>query len=223
MMNHPFLWGAATSSHQVEGNNVANDWWAWEQAGKVKEPSSAACDHFNRFREDIEIVSKLGHNAHRFSLEWSRLEPHENIFSESAFHHYGKVFKELQLRDIEPVVTLNHFTLPQWLAHRGGWANPDSVRFFKRFVQRAIEAYAPYVTIWITLNEPLILLYYGYVTGEWPPGEKSFPDALKAFRHLLQAHIEAYRVIHQHYETKSRDLFRPKDSRKIPGKKRLPV
>ena len=74
---HGFLWGAATSSHQVEGNNTANDWWAWEQNGKVAEPSGIACDHFNRFREDFDLARSVGHNAHRFSLEWSRIEPTE--------------------------------------------------------------------------------------------------------------------------------------------------
>ena len=73
-----FLWGAATSSHQVEGDNIYNDWWEWEQAGKVKEASGKACDHWMRFREDFKLAKNLHHNAHRFSIEWSRLEPEEN-------------------------------------------------------------------------------------------------------------------------------------------------
>src|SRR5437868_5733504 len=103
----PFLWGTATSSHQIEGNNQHNDWWAWEQAGRLKEPSNLACDHYHRFREDFDIVSKLGHNAHRFSIEWSRLEPQENVWDEEAFRHYEKVFEELAARGIEPIVTLH--------------------------------------------------------------------------------------------------------------------
>jgi len=202
----PFLWGAATSAHQVEGNNFSNDWWAWEQAGKVQEPSGIACDQYQRFREDIELISNLGHNAHRFSLEWSRCEPKENCWNEEAFQHYEEVLKELRARNIEPIVTLHHFTHPQWFADLGGWLHPDAVHYFVRYVNRVIRALGPYVRIWITLNEPLVYLYYGFLTGLWPPGRQSFPEALKILRCWIQAHIESHHQIHSYYE---RSLQRP--------------
>ena len=87
-----FLWGAATSSHQVEGNCTNNDWWAWEEAGRVPERSGLACDHYHRFREDFDLARELGHNAHRFSLEWSRIEPEEGEWSTVALDHYRSVF-----------------------------------------------------------------------------------------------------------------------------------
>ncbi|HXS83510.1 MAG TPA: family 1 glycosylhydrolase, partial [Methylomirabilota bacterium] len=77
-----FLWGAATSAHQVEGGNVHNDWWAWEQAGKVATPSGMATDHWNRYRSDFDLARSIGHNAHRFSIEWSRIEPEEGRWDE---------------------------------------------------------------------------------------------------------------------------------------------
>ena len=83
-----FLWGSATSAHQVEGNNVHNDWWAWEQAGRVKEPSGWACDHYRRFAQDFDIAASLNHNAHRFSIEWSRIEPSEGQWNDEAVAHY---------------------------------------------------------------------------------------------------------------------------------------
>ena len=95
-MNDSFLWGTATSAHQVEGSNTASDWWAWEQAGRVQEASGLACDQYRRFREDFEILSKLGHSAHRFSLEWSRFEPEENQWNDEAFRHYDEIFRELK-------------------------------------------------------------------------------------------------------------------------------
>jgi beta-glucosidase len=197
----PFLWGSATSSHQVEGNNRANDWWAWEQAGKLKEPSNLACDHYRRFREDFQLVSDLEHNAHRFSLEWSRFEPEENHWDEEAFRHYEEVFKELARRNIEPIVTLHHFTNPQWFADKGGWVAEDTTRYFTRYVDRVVKRYSRYVRFWITINEPLIYLYHSFFAGLWPPGVQSYDDSMKVFRHQMAAHAESYQIIHQHYES----------------------
>ncbi|MDP8258948.1 MAG: family 1 glycosylhydrolase, partial [Candidatus Aadella gelida] len=105
-----FLWGASTSSHQVEGNNVNNDWWKWEQSGNT-EPSGSACDHYNKFREDFAMAKELGHNAHRLSLEWSRLEKEEGVWNNDEWDHYKSVIDELLKLGIEPLVTLNHFTV----------------------------------------------------------------------------------------------------------------
>lgn len=185
----------------MEGNNTANDWWDWEQAGKVKELSGVACDHYNRFREDFALIAGLGHNAHRFSIEWSRLEPEEGKWNEGAFEHYRQVFEELRRHKIEPVVTLHHFTNPHWFILLGGWFSPDSVRYFARYCEKVIQAFGKYARIWITLNEPMIYLYHGYFSGLWPPGLQSYDAALVVFRNKVKAHIAAYQVIHHYYET----------------------
>jgi len=193
-----FLWGAATSSHQVEGNNVHNDWWAWEQAGKVETPSGLACDHFNRYREDFDLARSVGHNAHRFSLEWSRIEPEEGRFSEEGLTHYRDVIAALRERGIEPVVTLHHYTIPNWLAVKGGWARPDMEVYFERYVRRVLEAFGRDVRWWITLNEPVVQVFKGWIIGQWPPGKKDdFPTAFKVVRHMLRSHVRAYHVIHE--------------------------
>ena len=106
-----FLWGAATSSYQVEGDNFHNDWWKWEETSNI-EPSGRACDHYNRFKEDFKIAKELNHNAHRLGIEWSRLEKEEGVWDESEWDHYKEVIDELIRLGIEPIVTLNHFTLP---------------------------------------------------------------------------------------------------------------
>ena len=106
-----FYWGAATSSYQVEGDNTNADWWAWEkQAGKEK--SGPACRHYELFEQDFDLVKSLNHNAHRLSIEWSRIEPKEGEFSDEAIDHYIDVIKALRQRGIEPMVTLHHFTNP---------------------------------------------------------------------------------------------------------------
>lgn len=199
-MNFLILWGAATSAHQVEGDNVASDWWAWEKQGKIQVPSGKACDQYRRFEEDIALMARLGHTAHRFSLEWSRFEPEEGSWNDEAFAHYEAVFQALERHKIEPVVTLHHFTHPRWFHEQGGWLHEEGVRRFERYVKKVVTAYGRYVRFWITINEPLILLYYGYYTGLWPPGYKSFTDSLRVFRMLVEAHLVAYRTIHRIYE-----------------------
>ncbi len=200
-MKFPFLWGAATSSHQVEGDNFHNDWWAWEKAGRVKTPSGRACDHYHRYNEDFDLAASLGHNAHRLSLEWSRFEPRENEWNETAFEHYRKVLEALKTRNIQPIVTLHHFTNPQWFAEKGGWETPQSVDYFLRFVKRVVAAYGEFTQFWITINEPTIYVYHGYSSGLWPPGKTSFKAALKVVRNLAIAHAKSYAEIHRIYRS----------------------
>jgi beta-glucosidase len=194
-----FLWGAATSAHQVEGGNVLNDWWAWEQAGRVPEPSGPACDHWNRFRADFDLARSLGHNAHRLSLEWSRIEPEQGRWDDAALEHYREVLLALHERGMEPVVTLVHYTLPQWVAARGGWEDPHLERFLARYAARVMEALGPLAHTWITLNEPVVQVFKGWLLGQWPPGRtRAWTTALKVLRHMLRAHVRLYHVIHAH-------------------------
>lgn len=191
------IWGAATSAHQVEGGNQRNDWWAWEAAGKVPERSNEACAHYERFRDDFRLARSLGHTAHRFSLEWSRLEPREGEWNEDAFRHYEKVFEALEAEGLEPVVTLHHFTNPLWFTEKGGWLRSDSVEKFSEYVQRVVDRFGRHARLWITFNEPQIYAYQSYFLGIWPPGEKSFEKALQVLKNLVRAHIEAYRILHR--------------------------
>src|SRR5205085_4648684 len=119
-----FLWGAATSAHQVEGGNRWNDWWRWEHrtpdmAAALQ--SGAACRHWERFDADFALAAADGHTAHRLSLEWSRLEPVHGRIDPAAVAHYHDVLASLARHRLLPIVTLSHFTLPVWVADRGGW------------------------------------------------------------------------------------------------------
>lgn len=194
-----FLWGAATSSHQVEGGSVFNDWWQWEKAGKVKEVSGDACRHFELFRQDFDIAQTLHHNAHRFSIEWSRVEPEPGRWNESAIQHYREVLTALRERRLEPIVTLHHFTNPLWFAKLGGWKSHESIYHFERFVNKMVKSLGDQVRFWLTINEPLVFIYMGYMVGEWPPGDRSPESALEVFRNFFLAHQRAYEVIHGVY------------------------
>ncbi len=192
-----FLWGCATSSHQIEGDNRLNDWWAWEESGKLRFPSGKACGHWDRFEEDFDLISKLGHNAYRFSVEWSRIEPEPGKWNDAAIERYRQMVEALRRRNIEPVVTLHHFTSPKWFVERGDWLREDAARLFRRFVKKTVMGMGEKVNIWVTINEPMVYLYHGYMLGTWPPGYKDLRQATTALRHLLHAHIYAYREIHQ--------------------------
>src|SRR3989338_5905556 len=191
-----FLWGAATSAHQVEGNNTHNDWWTWEQAGHVKESSGLACDHYRRFESDFDLAASRGHNAHRFSIEWSRVEPAQGRFNDEALTHYRDVVRALRKRHLEPVVTLHHYTNPQWVAGAGGWTNPKIVDWFARYTERVVNALGQDVRLWITINEPMVYVHMHYVEGVGPPGARNLKQALRVAEHLIRAHATSYHILH---------------------------
>lgn len=197
-----FLWGAATSSHQVEGGNENNDWWKWEKEGKVKEQSGRASNQYELFKSDFKLAHSLKHNAHRFSLEWSRIEPEEGNFRKNAIAHYREAIKNLRSLRIEPIVTINHFTLPAWFYEKGGWTGKGSARAFAAFARKVAEELGEHVTYWLTLNEPTGNIHGAYITGTWPPGKKSNKEAAKAFVGVLKAHCLAYKAIHKVYKEK---------------------
>jgi len=202
-----FLWGAALSAYQAEGNNVNSDWWDWEKSQGVKEPSGEACRHYQLYKEDFDLAKQLNHNCHRLSIEWSRIQPEENEFSSLEMEHYKDVILSLRERSIEPIVTLHHFTNPLWFAKLGGWRSEKSIAYFLSYVKYVVEALSDKVSFWVTINEPMVYTYYSYIIGEWPPQEKSALTAKMVAKNLASAHIQAYKLIHSIY--KKRNLPAP--------------
>ncbi|MFA4988137.1 MAG: glycoside hydrolase family 1 protein [Candidatus Omnitrophota bacterium] len=200
-----FLWGAATSAHQVEGGNIYNDWWSAEQKGALKEPSGEACRHYELYPRDFAIAGELGHNCHRFSIEWSRIEPEEGIFREEEIEHYRSVILELKKLGMEPVVTLHHFTNPLWFSRLGGWTKRSCLKYFLRFAEKMVAEFAPLVKFWITINEPLVYSSHSYLLGVWPPKEKSVLKTLQVTFNMARAHSDLYRAIHKVYKEKKLD------------------
>jgi beta-glucosidase len=193
-----FLWGCATAAHQVEGNNTNNNWWEWEQEGghiKGNDVSGLACDHYNRFDSDFALAQELGHNAHRLSVEWSRIEPEEGRWDMKEVDHYRKVMESLHRHGLVPMVTLHHFTNPIWFQRQGGWTNPRSVDLIARFsgfIARELGDLVPY---WFTINEPMVIVVASYIAAEHPPRQTDWSTAMTVSRHLLQAHGAMYRAV----------------------------
>jgi len=196
-MQDRFLWGAATSAHQVEGNNIHNDWWAWEKRHPAVVNSGRAADHYERFREDFALARELGHTAHRLSLEWSRIEPAEGVWSRHALNHYREVLEALRENGLTSFVTLHHFSNPQWLAERGGWEHKRTPQLFARYARMVAEQLGDLVDYWITFNEPIVYATHGWWRGEWPPGKRDWRVLLRVIRHLAYGHGQAYRAIHE--------------------------
>ncbi len=194
-----FLWGTATAAHQVEGGNFNNDWWAWEQAGHIADGGSAriACDWWQRAEEDFDRAAALGQNAHRLSVEWSRIEPAPGQWDEAALARYRQMLTGLRERGITPMVTLHHFTNPLWLAKDGGWERPSVVQAFQHFVERTVGALGDLVNLWVTINEPMVYVFQGYFDGRWPPGKKNPVAGIRVARHMVMAHAAAYHAIHR--------------------------
>jgi beta-glucosidase len=194
-----FLWSAATSAHQVEGGNDNSDWWDFElEPGRIKggERSGRACDHWHRIDEDIALLKELGLNHYRFSIEWARVERRSGAFDAEAIAHYRSVLERLRAAKIEPLVTLHHFTLPRWVAARGGWGDPETAGAFARYAARVYAELGELARDWITINEPMVLLVAGYVSADFPPA-RTDPRAIGApLVGLVRGHAEAYHALH---------------------------
>ncbi len=150
-----FLIGAATAAHQVEGNNIHSDYWLQENMPHTSftEPSGIACDHYNRYEEDIRLMKEAGLNAYRFSIEWARIEPEEGKYDEAETEHYRKVIACCKENGIEPVVTLMHFTSPAWLIRKGGWEAESTVEDFRRYAAYIAEQLGSELHMICTINE----------------------------------------------------------------------
>ena len=168
ILREDFLWGASTAAHQIEGNNLASDFWAAENAAgpgnpMFQERSGDACDSYHRYREDVRLAAEGGLNAYRFSIEWARIEPVKGRFSRAELLHYRDMIDACHEHGLTPLVTLHHFTSPAWLAAEGGIAGPRTPGLFARYVDCVSEILhdVPWI---ITINEPNILALFGLMT-----------------------------------------------------------
>jgi beta-glucosidase len=163
-----FYWGAATASYQVEGGIENTDWAEAARAGRVP-VCGVACDHYNRYAADFDIVKSLGHTAHRLSVEWARIEPEEGKFNTDAIAHYRAVLEALHARGIKPYLTIWHFTLPLWFSQSGGFERVDSPEIFARYAAYVVRELGDLCNSFSTMNEPNVFGSNGWLRGSWPP------------------------------------------------------
>ncbi len=197
-----FKWGTATAAHQVEGGNTNNQWHIWEQTpGHIanNDKSSLACDWWNNAEADFDRMVEINQNAHRLSIEWSRIEPREGVYDTAAIDRYRQMLLGLRQRGIEPMVTLHHFTNPIWLEEQGAWENADLVvPKFERFAEKAAQSFGDLCDFWCTINEPNIYGVMCYLSGgRMPPGKEDMPLALRVMQNMMLGHAAAYHALHR--------------------------
>jgi len=200
-----FLWGTASASHQNEGNNTNNNWWAWEsEPGRIIDGTNSglACDWWGgRWREDFDRAKDSGQNAHRLSIEWSRVQPAPDRWDESALDRYREIVRGLVERGMTPMVSLHHFSDPLWLTELGGWQTGTIADYFDTYVGRVVEALKEYVNLWITINEPNVFVAYSYLFGQFPPGKNDLMATAKVMTNQVLAHAMAYHTLHNQQPT----------------------
>jgi len=192
-----FLWGVATSSYQIEGDNFNSDWWKWEQDGKAKDKSGKACGYWNEWKNDHELLSELGVNTFRLSIEWSRVEPEEGKFSKEAIEKYREILQDLKNRNIKTQITLWHWTSPLWFQEKYGFHKKESVKIFSRYAEKITRELGDLVDIFVVFNEPMVPLGLGFLGGIFPPGFKNPFKFMRALNNVARAHKESYKIIHQ--------------------------
>ncbi len=188
-----FLWGAATASYQVEGGIENCDWAKAAQEERVP-VCGRACDHYYRYAEDFDLAKGLGHNAHRFSIEWARIEPEEGKFDEREIEHYRDVLRSLRARGLVPYVTLWHFTLPVWFTNRGGWLCTDAPDVFARYCTFVVRELGDLADNYATINEPIVYASNGWIRGIWPPFQKFAPVDLATIVTTVERERAASRI-----------------------------
>ena len=197
-LKNGLLLGTATAATQIEGGDENNNWARFAKEGKVDDKTSPtrAADHYNRFREDIDLMAEMGLKIYRFGIEWSRIEPERCVFSEEALAHYREMIEYMLCKGIRPMLTLHHFTNPLWFEDMGAWCHKESVNIFLTFVEKVIDTVGDLVGDYITINEPNVYATNSLFYGIWPPEKKSMKALVKAFSNMTEAHIRAYELIH---------------------------
>jgi len=197
-----FLWGSSTSAFQVEGNCKNHDFYRWAVLGKVRDntnPNDAVL-HYEKYREDIELLKAMNHNAVRIGLEWARIEPSDGTFNENALEHYRNELKAMKDEGIYTMITLHHFASPLWFADMGSFEKQGSIKYFLRYVEHTTNSLGDLIDFYITINEPTILAYKSYFLGEFPPGKNNLILMKRVNKNLAIAHALSYDLIHRIHE-----------------------
>ncbi|MCF8258015.1 MAG: glycoside hydrolase family 1 protein [Flavobacteriales bacterium] len=195
-----FIWGVASAAHQVEGGHTGNNWAAWEQGSYPdgrphilnNEETGAACEHWERYPEDIRLMQELGVSSYRFSVSWSKIMPQEGVIDSVALQHYVDVCDSLAAVGISPMVTLHHFEHPLWFEEKGAFEKVENIGHFVHFSDAVFNALKDRVTFWCTINEPAVFVIAAYFDGNFPPGKQDPQLAAIVLKNLFKAHVAVY-------------------------------
>ncbi len=197
-----FMWGTATAAHQVEGDCI-NNWSEFEKKSRAdgtpnikgNQISGIACDHWNRYSDDINLIRDIGVRYYRFSVEWSKIEPQMGAYNQDALNHYSDVIDKLIDKGITPVITLHHFTHPLWFDQLGAFEKEENIKYLIAFSKKVFSEYSEKVKYWCTINEPAVVATQGYFTGIFPPGKQNIKLTCIVLKNLLEAHVQIYNEI----------------------------
>lgn len=201
-----FVWGAATSAFQIEGSPLADgagasNWQAFcHQPGRIvnNDHGDIACDHYQRYKEDIELMRQMGLKAYRFSINWARILPEgRGAINLRGLDFYKRILDELDTAGIVPYATLHHWDYPLALGEKGGWLERDSAPWFADYAALLFQQLGDRIQNWATFNEPWVIVHEGYVAGSHPPGLTDHRTAQKATHNILRAHglaVQAFRA-----------------------------
>jgi beta-glucosidase len=202
-----FVWGAALSAHQAEGKaggGENSDWFQFEHSsvdGRSPiaggDTADVAVDHWNRYAEDFRLAREMGLKSVRISLAWEKIEPAPGVFDESVISHYRDVLASMHAQGIQPVVAFHHFTHPLWFHAQGGWSMESSPQTFLAYTTRVVESLGDLCDTWITFNEPMVLVWLGYVHGSYPPNHHSIDEGTVVALNLARAHRLVTSMIHE--------------------------
>jgi beta-glucosidase len=204
-----FIWGAATAAYQIEGATAeegrgASIWDTYSHIpGNVNnnENGDIACDHYHKYKEDVQIMKEMGLKGYRFSISWSRIFPQGyGKINQKGIDFYNSLIDELLKNKIEPIATLYHWDLPQALQDIGGWGNREIIEYFNEYANCMYKNYGDRVKKWITLNEPFVTAFIGNFIGRHAPGFKDLSLAVQVSHHLILSHaraVESYKILNE--------------------------
>ncbi len=200
-----FLWGCSDSALQIEGMEsvdgamIESSWTQFEKSDSIAHEKrvGVACEHWKRYKDDIQLMSDIGMNARRFSIAWEKIEPYEGVFDQAALDHYKDEIEVMLAQGIMPMITLFHHNIPVWFANKGGFANRENNKYFIRFAAHVYRKLHEIVPFWITLNEPVAYAIEAYWRGNYPPAGRSFVQAGRVALQLLDLHVITYYTLKQ--------------------------
>lgn len=199
-----FLLGVSSAATQIEGGDTDSNWLEFYRQGGIKDGSSPekADDHWNRWKEDDDLLISLGIKISRVGIEWGRLVPEEGKVCARAVEHYREEFEYLIRNGVRPLVTIHHFSNPMWFERKGGWVKKENNRYYLELVSLVLENYGDIISEYITINEPNVFATNCYCFGEWYPKHTSFRETFAVMENMAYCHIKAYEMIHEYRESR---------------------